>query len=55
MRNMSDATKDPAENITILPPRAFSDNDTAIGEGATPSANTTTPRFSTPGRHPSNP
>jgi len=43
MRNMSDTTKDPAEIITILPPSAFSGNDTAIGEGVTTSAKTTTP------------
>jgi len=49
MRDMSDTTKDPVENITILPPRAFSGNDTAIGEGTTPSANTTTPLFLLPG------
>jgi len=46
MRDMSDTTKDPAENITILPPCTFSGNETAIGEGATTSANTTTPLFS---------
>jgi len=45
MRNMSDTTKDPAENITILLLRTFSGNETTIGEGATTSANTTTPLF----------
>jgi len=49
MRNMSDTTKEPAENITVLPPRAVSGNDTTNGEGATTSANTTTPLFSPPG------
>jgi len=49
MRNMSDTTKDPGENITIVPPRAFSVNDTTIGEGATTSANTATPPFLPPG------
>jgi len=46
---LSDTTTDPAENITILPPRAFSGNDTAIGEGAITSANAATPHFSPPG------
>jgi len=50
MRNMSDTTKDPSQNIAVLPPRAFSGNDTAIGEGATTtSTNATTPLFSPPG------
>jgi len=49
MRNMSETTEDPAENITILPPRAFSGNGTAIGEGATTSVNTTPSLFSPPG------
>ena len=41
-------TKNPAENITIL--RAFSGNDTAIGEGAgIPGADTTTPLSSPSG------
>ena len=45
-----DVTEDPAESITILPPRAISGNDTAIGKDATlTSANTTTPLYSLPG------
>jgi len=49
MRNLLNNTKHPAENITILPPCAFSGNDTAIGEGATTSTNTTIQLFSPPG------
>jgi len=50
MRKVSDTTKDPAESITILPLRAFSGNDTTIGEGTTTTiANTATPLFSPPG------
>jgi len=49
MRNMSDTTKDSANNITILLPRAFFGNNTAMGEGGTTSANTTTPLSSPPG------
>jgi len=50
MSNVSDTTKDLAESITILPPRAISGNDTTIGEGTTTtSANTTTPFSSPPG------
>ena len=48
MRKVSDTTKDPAESI--LPLRAFSGNNTAIGEGTTTtSANTATPLISPPG------